>query len=214
MWLLAGIAGGLVGLLGPHLVRWAAGEDADEVPVSRWLTVPATAVTVGVLAWRLGPTWVLPAVTYLAVVGVLLVIVDIAVHRLPDRLTLSSYPIVAVLLVVASAGSGDWTALLRALIGGFALCAVYFVLAFLAGGEGMGLGDVKLAGILGAVLAWVSWTTLITGGFLGFLFGGVLSAVLLVTRRVNRKTRIAFGPFMVLGAFTALVVPDVAVVLG
>jgi leader peptidase (prepilin peptidase)/N-methyltransferase len=68
----------------------------------------------------------------------------------------------------------------------------------------MGFGDVKLAGVLGLVLGWLGWGELVVGGFLGFLLGAVLGGVLMVARRAGRKTKIPFGPFMLLGALLAI----------
>jgi leader peptidase (prepilin peptidase)/N-methyltransferase len=150
---------------------------------------------------------VLATYCYLAAAGVALVVIDLAVHRLPDRLTLGSYPVVAALLTGASALDGDWAALLRAGIGAVVLYGAYYVLAIAAPG-GMGFGDVKLAAVLGAVLAWAGWAPLIAGAFLGFAYGGVVSLALLLTRRASRGTRIPFGPFMVAGSLTALVLGE------
>jgi leader peptidase (prepilin peptidase) / N-methyltransferase len=202
--------GGLGLLLGwylPVLVTWAAGE--DEVRCSPWVTAPATGLLYALLAWRVGASAILPAYLYLAAIGVALVVIDLAVHRLPDRLTLPSYPIVAVLLVAASAVEGEWAALARAAIGAGVLYGAYYLVAVVAPG-GMGFGDVKLAGVLGAALAWPGWAPLIVGAFLGFLYGGLVSGALLVARRATRKTRVPFGPFMVAGALTAVCLGEAA----
>ena len=199
------LLGLLVGSCGPALVRWAAAP--DEVTARAWITGPATGALFALLAWRVGPEPVLATYCYLAAIGVALVVIDLAVHRLPDRLTLSSYPVVAVLLTAASAVDGDWAALVRAAIGAVVLYATYYLLAVAAPG-GMGFGDVKLAGVLGAVLAWAGWAPLVAGAFLGFAYGGVVSLALLLTRRAHRGTRIPFGPFMVAGGLTALVLGE------
>jgi leader peptidase (prepilin peptidase)/N-methyltransferase len=68
----------------------------------------------------------------------------------------------------------------------------------------MGFGDVKLAGLLGLYLGWLGWGELITGGFLGFLFGGVVGMGLMMVRRAGRKSQIPFGPFMLAGALVAI----------
>jgi leader peptidase (prepilin peptidase)/N-methyltransferase len=84
-----------------------------------------------------------------------------------------------------------------------ALWALYFILAFLHPG-GMGFGDVKLAGLLGLYLGWLGWTEVWVGTFAGFLFGGLVGVVLLLSRRASRKTAIPFGPYMLGGALLAV----------
>ena len=161
--------------------RWSAGSpcaaDAATVgePISvRYPLVEAgTGLLFGVTAWYLGLSWALPAFLYLVAIGVALALIDLDVHRLPNKIVLPSYVVMTVLLVLASVGTGDWAALLRAAIGGVALYVLYFVLMF-AYPKGMGFGDVKLAGILGMYLGWLGWGQLVVGGFLGFLLGGLV----------------------------------------
>ena len=45
---------------------------------------------------------------------------------------------------------------------------------------------------------------MVTGGFLGFLFGAVVGIALMVMRRAGRKSKIPFGPYMLAGAFVAI----------
>ena len=68
----------------------------------------------------------------------------------------------------------------------------------------MGFGDVKLAGVLGIYLGWLGWGSLVSGVFLGFLLGGVTGLALLAAGRATRKSSIPFGPYMLLGALTAI----------
>ena len=82
--------------------------------------------------------------------------------------------------------------------------AFYFLLAFVYP-AGMGFGDVKLAGVLGAVLAWYGWAELVVGGFLGFLLGGVVGILVILSRRGTRKSMLPFGPFMLAGTAAAMV---------
>ena len=65
----------------------------------------------------------------------------------------------------------DWAALLRAAIGMAALYAFYFVLRFVRP-DGMGGGDVKLAGVVGIYLGWLGWGALAVGAFAAFVLGG------------------------------------------
>ena len=162
-----------------------------------------TAVVFVLLTLRFGVTAVLPAYLYLGAIGIALAFIDLDTKRLPDKLTLPSYPVALVLLGVAAAVGGTWDALLRSLLGGVALGLFYGVLWFVYP-AGMGFGDVKFSGVLGLYLGWISWGTVALGGFLGFLLGGVVGVALLATKRATRKTGIPFGPFMILGAILAI----------
>jgi leader peptidase (prepilin peptidase)/N-methyltransferase len=191
---------------------------AENVPVVSWLVLrarcrgcgerisavyPAVEVATGVLFvlvfLRFGLSWELPAFLYAAAIAVALTVVDIRLHRLPDAIVLPSYVVVGVLLVVAAAAAGEWGDLVRALIGGTILLVAYFLMV-LAYPAGMGLGDVKLAGILGALLGWVGWGALAVGAFGAFVLGGAFALVLVLMRRAGRGSGIPFGPWMMLGA--------------
>lgn len=164
----------------------------------------ATAALFGVLAWRSGLSWTLPAFLYLGAISVALAMIDIDAHRLPDAIVLPSYGVVAVLLLLPTALAGDWHQLVRAVLGGAALFGWYLVLALIYP-AGMGLGDVKLAGLLGTYLGWLGWGVLLAGGFLGFLLGGVVGVALMAVGRAGRKSAIPFGPFMLAGTLIAVV---------
>ncbi len=161
-----------------------------------------TAVVFGLLAWRFGADPRLPALLVGAAAGVALAVIDIAVHRLPDRLTLWSLPVVGALIVTASLVAGDGGSLVRAVLGLVVYAGLFAVLALLP--PGLGFGDVKLAGLLGLVLAWIGWYTLVRGAFLAMVLAGVFALVLLFTRRAGRGSLIPLGPFMVAGALVAL----------
>ena len=148
-----------------------------------------------------------PAYLYLAAIAVILTLIDLQTRRLPNAIVLPSYPVLAVLLTLASWGSADWHALLRALIGGAALWLVYFCLLLVRQGA-MGFGDVKLAGVLGAGLAWLGWGTLVVGAFAAFLLGGLVAVGLLLARRAGRGSRIPFGPWMFAGAAVGVAVGE------
>lgn len=198
----------------------------DNVPVVSWIVLrgrcrrcataislryPAvellTAVLFAVLGWRFGFDPALPAYLYLAAVGVALALIDLDVHRLPDVLTLPSYPVGIIALTAASWVSGDWWALARAGIGMVALWAFYQI-SRLIKPNGMGRGDVKLSGVLGLFLAYVSWGALAVGAFAGFLIGGVVGIALIAATSAGRKTRLPYGPWMIAGALLGVLVGD------
>jgi leader peptidase (prepilin peptidase) / N-methyltransferase len=194
----------------------------DNVPVLSWLLLRArcrhcdepisvryplvelghAALWLGML-WHFGWSWELPAYLYFVSVGLALAVIDIDTKRLPNALTLPSYIVIGALLLIPAVVDGDWSAYLRAWLAALALFAFYFLLAVVYP-AGMGFGDVKLAGVLGLVLGWLGWGELVVGGFLGFLLGAVLGAVLMASRKAGRKSKIPFGPFMLLGALLAV----------
>lgn len=141
--------------------------------------------------------WLLLA--YIAVVTVPLVAIDLRSRRLPNRLVMPGYLVAAGTLTAVSVSSG--TLPVVALISAAAYVLFLFALSF-AGG--MGMGDVKLAGVLGAAAGLLGPSVAVISPLLAFGFGGLASAVILITRRGTRTTRIPFGPFMLLGFWIAV----------
>ena len=182
--------------------------DCDAPISARYPLVEATtSVLFALVVGWLGASWALPAFWYLAAVSVALFLIDVDVRRLPDAIVLPSYPVAFVLLALASANPGgpsDFSALLRAVLAGVALLVFYVVLRIVYP-AGMGLGDVKLSGVLGLYLGWVGWSAVVVGAFAAFLLGGVYGVALVVLRRAGRKSTLPFGPWMLLGAALGLV---------
>ncbi|MEW1777979.1 A24 family peptidase [Streptomyces sp. NPDC086777] len=181
------------------------GENTPPGPPAPTPLALATATVCTALALATGTRPELAVWLLLAPVGVLLAVVDFRVQRLPDPLTL---PLAAAALALLGAAAllpehaGDW---LTSLYAALALGGAYFVL-FLVNPAGMGFGDVKLALGTGAVLGWYGWPTVLLGTFAGFLLGALYGGALVVVRRAGRKTAIAFGPFLITGAFAGLLV--------
>jgi leader peptidase (prepilin peptidase)/N-methyltransferase len=164
-----------------------------------WATIVVTAVTLAAVVLRFGLSPVLPAFCYLAAAGVPLAFIDARQRRLPDALTLPSYPACLLLLGVAApflpGGPGRFV---HALIG-MAAAVAFFGLLLLVSPAGIGLGDVKLAGPLGAYLGWLGTAAFVTGLLAAWLLAAVTAIGLLLARRATRKTEIPFGPFLIAG---------------
>jgi leader peptidase (prepilin peptidase)/N-methyltransferase len=187
--------------------RWPTLSPAGRCPGCHQRTGPpplavelTTAVLLATLAARVHPALLLAAACWLALCAVPLAFIDAAVRRLPDVLTGAAFAGTVLLLLAAAAAGGSWHVLVRAVLGGIALAGFYLVLALISP-SGMGMGDVKAAAGLGTMLAWPGWTSLIAGGFAGFLFAAAYGITLMVSGRGTRKQQIPFGPFMITGAF-------------
>jgi leader peptidase (prepilin peptidase) / N-methyltransferase len=203
------IGAGLLGLLVGHLVNRAAVRFPADAPRTPGVAVRPPVVEIGTAALfvlavlRFGTSAELPAFLFLAAAGVLLAVVDLQHQLLPNRIVLPSIGIGAVLLAVAALVEPDWPALLRAGLGAVVLFALFLVLALVAP-SGMGMGDVKLAGLLGLYLGWVSWGALFLAAAASFVVQAVLALALLATRRIGLKGQLPFGPAMLLGTLLAL----------
>jgi len=190
----------------------------DNVPVVSWLVLRGrcrhcgarispryplvelgTALAFAGVALHFGPHLVVLPYLYFAAVGIALALIDLDHHRLPDVLTLPSYPVALALFGIAALGDHTGhTPFIRAILAGLALYAFYEVVRFIQP-RGMGGGDVKLSGVLGIYLGWLGWAELVVGAFAGFLVGAVVSIGLVLFAGAGRKTKVPFGPFMLVG---------------
>lgn len=152
---------------------------------------PPLSIALAALAWvAIGPHVAAIPALYVAAVAPELTRIDLAEHRLPNRLVVPGLAVG----VLAAAGSWATTGIppLVPLVAAAAYGGLLFVLAL---GGGMGMGDVKLAAVLG--LASPTVTVAIASPLVAFLSGGVAALVVLILR--GRGTRIPFGPFLLAG---------------
>jgi leader peptidase (prepilin peptidase)/N-methyltransferase len=138
----------------------------------------------------------------IALAGVLLAAVDLAVLRLPDLLVLPVAAVVAALLAVTGVVTGDRAGMARTVAAAGALGAAYALLALLPG-SALGFGDVKLAAVLGGPLGWLGWPAVLLGGVLPVVLGGLAALGLLATGRIRRDTPVPFGPALIAGFLLA-----------
>jgi leader peptidase (prepilin peptidase)/N-methyltransferase len=191
------------------LAAWTArslrspGDRRMSRPTLRIAAALVTAATFGSLAARFGAAWVLPAVLAFAAGATVLALVDLAEHRLPNAVVFPTLAAVGVLLLPASILTGRPTSFVWALAGAGAMFAAYLLLALISPGA-MGMGDVKLALLIGLVLGWFGLSAWVIGLLSAFVIGGVVSLVALAMRRVTLRGSIPFGPSMLAGAVVAL----------
>jgi leader peptidase (prepilin peptidase)/N-methyltransferase len=188
-----------VPVLSWFLLRRRCRDCAAAIPARYPGVEAATGLLFAALAATRGSSAALPALLYVTAAGIALLLIDLEHHRLPDSIVLPSYPVVAVLLAAAGARTGEFP--VARTVGSAAVwLAVYSLIWVTTLGRGMGLGDVKLSGVLGLVLGWLGWTPSLVGLLAGFVIGSVVGIVLLASGRAGRRTKIAHGPFMLVGA--------------
>lgn len=144
---------------------------------------------------------------HLALLGIggWLIVIDLRTHRLPNRIVLPTGGALLLLMLAEAAVTGDPQRLFRAGVGMLLLGGFYAVLR-LASREGLGGGDVKLAAVIGLLLGWHSWHALVIGAGSAFPLGALYAMGLMALRKAEHSTRIAFGPWMVIGAVLGIAV--------
>jgi leader peptidase (prepilin peptidase)/N-methyltransferase len=153
----------------------------------------ATAVLVACCALKFGFSWDFLVAAVFCAVLVAISATDLERQIIPNRIVL---PATVVLLAAQTIldPSVEWIA------AGLA-AAAFFLVAALAYPGGMGMGDVKLALLLGVVLG----RTVAVAVMIGMLSALVPSvAVIAKYGKAGRKMKIPFGPFLAIGGVTAL----------
>ncbi len=165
------------------------------VPARYPLIELTSAALAGVAIATFGPTLQGVAAAVLGVALVPVVVIDLQHRLIPDVIVL---PAAALALAAAVAGDPDrWWQPLAGALG----AAGFMFLLWVAYPGGMGLGDVKLALLMGAVLG----ASVIPALALAFLAGALLGGILLVRHgSAARKMAVPFGPFLAAGALVAL----------
>ena len=149
---------------------------------------------------RYEPTvYVIFLLLYTAIL-VLLTVTDME-HRLIQNVVILPAILLALLGAVVSPNI-NWQ---LSLLGGAVGFIIFYLLALLARG-GLGSGDVTLSAFLGLI---IGFPHIIIALILGMFLGGIVSALLLITRQVTFKSFIPYGPFLIVTGWAMLVWGDV-----
>jgi leader peptidase (prepilin peptidase) / N-methyltransferase len=162
-----------------------------------------TAVLFAAVAWRLPTFWAVPAYSLLAAGLVALSAIDLEHKLLPRVVLYVTAAIFGLLLVLASWPAHRFHHLLFALLGA-AACFVVFLAIWFVSPRAMGFGDVRLAALCGAALGWLGLGAVAVGMLAGFVLAGVPAIWMLARGKANRKTAIAFGPYLAAGTMVAV----------
>lgn len=164
-----------------------------------WLALPAAALA-AIAAVTITEPKLLPVWVPIAAATPVLAWVDWKVHLLPYLIVAPLYVVTWILVALCAWWMGEPKVLLWALIGNVAVFGFYFVLGLVGP---MGYGDVRLSAVVGTALGPLGYAATFYGVFFGMVIGAVVGLVL-VRGRLGASTPIAFGPYLLLGAFAAL----------
>ena len=187
---------------------WRCARCGTRLGPRAWVVAAAGAVSFAAVTWALWPGSGLPAALAVTAFGLLLAPIDMAVQRLPNPVVAAAAGAAVLLLVAAAVATGQYGALLRAALAAAAMGGGYLLLALIPGGQ-LGLGDVKLAAVLGLVLGWLGWGYVLAGAALPHLVNGPVVLVLLATGRVRRGAALPLGPALLAGALLAVLLVTV-----
>lgn len=227
---LAGVVGFVLALAAHDLAIQALDEDRALRPFTGicprcgnqrgWLSVrcdrcgrrlnrePLVAVLAGLAAAgfanALGANWVLLAYLAFLFLSTALLVSDIQVFRIVDRLNLRGTVVLVAALVITALADGSVEALGRALLGATAYFAGALVLYMAVKGQGFGAGDVKLAPQLGLFTAYLSWGALGWAVFTTAMLGGAFAVVMMLAGRAGMKSELPYGPPMIIGAWISV----------
>ena len=130
-------------------------------------------------------------------------LIDITTHRLTRSVTMRAAFIGGPLLSIAAIANNH-PGKIGVMILSFMATLLTFMTLSLASKRGIGAGDVRLAAVLAMFLGYLGAQFVFQGLALGFILGGIVALLLLLGRKATRNTRIAFGPYICIGAIVVL----------
>ena len=148
-------------------------------------------------------TQVRPVYFYLLLMGCFLIIIfvyDLKYYIIPDKII---YPAIVIAFLYTLR---DPASLMKpGLTAAFLASAFFLIIVILSRGKWMGIGDIKLAFLIGLILGWPK---ILPALFLAFLIGAIIGIGLIVAGKKTLKSEVPFGPFLVIGTFIAIFFGD------
>lgn len=149
-------------------------------------------------AYGLTYSWLIYFIFIVALV--VITFIDIDHQIIPNIISLPGIPIFFIAALFLP-DTTIWDSVIGILAGGGSLYLVAWGYHALTGKEGMGMGDVKLLAMIGALVGWQGVLFTI---FVGSLVGCVVGIMVMIRTEKNMKLAVPFGPFLSIGAITYL----------
>lgn len=188
--------------------RPTAGTETEAEPAGRArpshgavLALGATGAGIGTVVTLHGWTAASPALLVATLAGLWLAIVDLRVQRLPAAQVYAATATTVALLAAAVVASGELGKFGAAAGGAAALWTLYRVVVLTGG---MARGDVRLAGLLGAVGGWHGLVGWYAAALLPFLVHAAVGGILRAGGWRRRGQPLPFGPAMLAGMLAAI----------
>lgn len=167
-------------------------------PVTRrplWVDI-GTASLFGYLCWHYGLSVELAIASFYCCLFIVIMVIDMEHQLILNKVT---YPamVTALLIAIFSSEPG----IVNAAIGG-GIGLGLFLLVAVASRGGMGLGDVKLAALIGLV---TGYPLIFIALVLAIVIGGLVAVMLLIFKKKKGKEGIPYGPYLSLAAMATLV---------
>lgn len=137
---------------------------------------------------------------FLALMLMVISFIDLKTTIIPDIITIPGIVIGLVLKLVFAFVDKDWAGFFDASLGMVLGLGIFGFIVFASRG-GMGMGDIKLAGLIGVFLGLEK--TLLTI-LLSFIIGGIVGVVLLIFKIKKRKDAIPFGPYLAIASVISM----------
>ncbi len=156
------------------------------------------------LWWQYGPTLKLGIMLFYYCLLAVILVIDLEHGLILNKIVYPAAGIALILVLVMTIFTperGFLKDITSALIGGGVGLAVLLLVALIFRG-GMGLGDVKMAGLIGIM---VGFPGILTALLLAIVGGGLIAAILLLLRVKGRKGTMPFGPFLSLATMVTLI---------
>jgi len=175
-------------------------------PATRWVLSVILGMGWAVVLTGVGLTGVLAAHLVWVTVTASVVVTDLEHRLIPNRILYPGAVVTAVMLLVGALLDRTPGRFGSAALGA-GLCLLGMGALSVLGRGALGMGDVKLSAVLGLVCGYWGVEVALRAVLSGFVIGGAAALALIITRRAHRRTQLPFAPFLVAGAWWALLGP-------
>jgi len=134
---------------------------------------------------------------------IIIFVYDLRHYIIPDKIIYPAILVSGIWYLVSSIFLGLYTKyeILNTIYSAFGAATFFLLIVLISRGKWMGVGDIKLAFLMGLVL---SPPKILVALFLAFFIGAIIGMGLIISGKKTLKSEVPFGPFLVTGTFIAL----------